>query len=294
MKTKNITTIPRITGIALIIIAIIVQMKLQQPSQAIILAIAGLILAIVPNNSARKNFKDAIASFRLKKEFAVIMFIDAITIIVFALLLRLLYGIIMANTEALSVIQANPALNPENLAAYNELIGNFLLYSGIALLAFYLVAIVLYTLSRGFIWLFLLGKKPELGYFVRLGLVNLMWCTAWTALTLFFMVTIKPAGGAYLVIMIVLLYTHLTTALHYSYAKKREMKKAFLEAFSKGLGKIGAFAQPYCYMLIVYAIISQITRLVQGRFALAVIFISYFVFMAWYRTYMRNILVQIQ
>ncbi len=294
MKTKNIITIPRIIGIALIIIAIIVQMKLQQPSQAVILAIAGLILALTPNKLAIKNFKEVIGSFKLKKEFAIILFIDAITVVVFALLLRLLYGIIVANAEALSVIQANPALNPENLAAYNELIGNFLLYSGIALLAFYFVAIVLYTLSRGFIWLFLLNKKPELGFFARFGLVNLMWCTAWTALTLFFMITIKPAGGAYLIIVVVLLYTHLTTALHYSYAKKREMKKAFLEAFSKGLGKLGAFAQPYCYMLIVYAIISQITRLIQGKFALAVIFICYFAFMAWYRTYMRNILEQIR
>jgi hypothetical protein len=294
MKPKEIITIPRITGLALIIIAIIVQMKMQQLPQAIILAIAGLILALSPNKPAIKNFKDAIASFRLKKQFAIIMFIDAITAVALALLSGLLYKIIVSNAETLGAIKANPALTPENLVVYNELIRNFFLYSGIALLAFYLVALAVYALSRGFIWLYLLTKKPGLRFFARFGLVNLIWCTAWTALTLFFMVTIKPSGGAYLVIVIVLIYTHLTTALHYSYAKAQEMKKSFLEAFRKGFGKIGAFAQPYCYMLIIYVIISQVMRLVQGKFALAVAFICYFAYMAWYRTYMRNILEQIR
>ncbi len=292
MKLKEIITIPRIIGIALIILAIIVQTKLHQLSQAAILVIAGLILALSPNKPAIKKFKDALASFRLKKEFAVIMFIDAITFVACALLLGLLYKIILANAEALGTIQANPSLTPENLLVYNELIGNFFLYSGIALAAFYIVAIVVYTLSRGLIWLALLAKKPELRFFARFWLVNMAWCTAWTALALFFMISMKPATGTPVIILIVLLYAHLTTALHYSYTKSREMKKSFLEAFSKGLGKFGAFIQPYCYMLVVYVIISQIMRLVTGKFALAVIFIFYFMFMAWYRVYMRNILRQ--
>ncbi len=294
MKPKEIITIPRIIGIALIVLAVVVQIKLHQLSQAIVLAIGGLILALAPNISARKNLKEVINSFRLKKEFAIIMFIDAMTFVACALLSLLLYKIVLSNAETLGAIQANPSLTPENLVVYNQLIGNFLLYSGIALAVFYIVAVIVYALSRGFIWLFLLNKKPELKFFARFSLMNLAWCTIWTAVALFFMITMKPEGGAPVIILIVLLYTHLTTALHYSYAKGREMKKSFVEAFSKGLGKISAFAQPYCYMLIVYVIISQVMRMVTGKFALAVIFIFYFMFMAWYRIYMRNILRQIE
>ncbi|MEM2915910.1 MAG: hypothetical protein QXT19_00925 [Candidatus Woesearchaeota archaeon] len=293
MKTKDIITIPRIIGIVLIILAIIVQVKLQQLSHAIILAIAGLILALAPNTSAKKNLKDVITSFRLKKEFAIIMFIDAMTFVACALLTILLYKIILANAEALNAIPASPSLAPESLAAYNTILGKFFLYSGIALAAFYLATIIVYTISRGLVWLVLLGKKPELGFFARLGLLNLVWYTIWTVLALFFMITMKPEGGVPVIIVLLLLYTHLTTALHYSYAKVQEMKKSLIEAFRKGLGKIPAFAQPYCYILIVYVIISQAIHIGTGKFALAIAFTAYFAFMAWYRIYMRNVLRQI-
>jgi hypothetical protein len=286
---KNITA-PRIIGIVMLLMAIFA-FWMRLPLQGTIIAIAGLIFLFASKETAKKGFRDFINSFKLKTDYAWIMFIDAITWVICGLLSLALYAFTKSTAEMLSVIQLGDSLNTAMLSTYNDLLSSFFTNMIIALIICYLLCIILYTVSRGFIWLILLEKPMHFGFFLRFGLLNLLWCTVWAIAAGFLIVMMKvPLAAAAVLIIAILLYTHLTTVLHYSYTKNRAFGKAISDAFSTGFGKAASFVQPYCYVLIVYIAVSQLLRIAQGRFLLTATFILFFAFMAWYRIYMRNTL----
>jgi hypothetical protein len=290
MKAKQLITIPRILGIILIILAVIIY-RMQQPVQSALLAIAGIILLLAPKKSAKENLNALIASFKLKKEFAVIMFIDAVLAIACALLSVGLYRVITSNAEKLRAIPLGPSMDAANLASYNGIISSFFTASLAALIIFYVVMLAVYTIARGLIWLVLLDKPVRFPFLARFGLVNLLWCTLWVIAAGFFLAVIKsPLAVAVIFILMILAYTHLTTILHYAYTKKREFATAFKDAFGTGIGSITKFALQYCYVFIVYVLLSQILRFATGKMLLVAAFLLFFAFMAWYRIYMRNTL----
>lgn len=289
MKIKELTTMPRIIGILLIIFAVIAY-RLQQTPQAVILVIAAIILLLSPNKNAKQCFRELIESFKLKKEFAVIMFIDAMFWVVLVLLGMGLYAFLKKTAEELGIVQLTTGITPELLASYNDIISSFFTKSIIAIIIFFLLLIVAYAVSRALIWLELLNKQRHMQFLIRFGLINLVWCALWLLLTGFLLVSVRSAAGAYSLIGIMLLYTHLTTILHYSYTKKRAFGIAFKDAFGTGIGSITGFAQQYCYIFIIYILLSQILRFATGKMLLVVSFLLLFVFMAWYRIYMRNVL----
>ncbi len=288
---KQLITIPRIIGLILIIAGILIYKKTGF-AQIALLAIIGLILLLAPKEHSKKQFRNLLESFKLKTEFAWVMFYDAVFCVAIALLGYALYRVLMAVVQPLSQIPvaAGAKLGADNLEMYNNILGAFFTKAIIVLIAFWLLILVAYTISRGFIWLTLLNKPVHLPFFARFSLLNLVWCTAWLVLGMFFVVSMSTKPAAYVFIAMMLLYTHLTAALHYSYTKNRAFGKAMAEAFSTGIGKFKAFVIPYCYVFIVYVLLSQVLLIVSGNLMLAAAFIIFFAFMAWYRTYMRNIL----
>ncbi len=292
MKLKAFATIPRIIGILLILFAAyLIKFSPQNIVQAGLIAVVGLILAFAQNDSAKKHFRGFIETFRLKSEFAKIMAYDAMLCV---LVLLLAFGFMSAMKgpyEQLKGLQlTQESITSGALEQYNNIIHNFLTTAVIALIVLWLLIIAAYSLSRGFIWLTLLEKQLHKPFFVRFGILNLVWCTLWAALG-FLIVTslIQPAAPIFFVALI-LIYVHITTVLHYAYTKHRAFGKAIAVGFGTGIGKLGSFVQPYCYVFIIHVILSNLLKLVQGGLNLTVTFIVYFVFMAWYRIYMRNIL----
>jgi len=295
MKLKQLITVPRIIGIILIVLAIIAY-RMNRPIQSSLAALAGLALLLAPNKSAKERFKEFITSFRLKTEYAWIMFIDATMYVACALLFTALYAFTTRAVEKLQVINIGELLDTTTLSAYNELLSSFFTSMIIALAVFYLLCITLYTISRGIIWPILLKKPIRWQFFLRFGLLNLLWCTVWAIVAGFFIAMMKlPIAAVALLITSILLYTHLTTVLHYSYTKNLAFGKAISEAFSTGLGRIASFIQPYCYILIIYTAISTIYTMIstlsaQKGMLLTAAFILFFAFMGWYRLYMRDTL----
>lgn len=290
MKPKEIVTMPRIIGTVLVIIAVLVSI-MQQSVDALIIAIPGLILLLTPNKSAKEQFKEFINSLRLKKEYAWIMFIDAMCWVLCALLSFGLYAFLKSNIEKLRTIPLETSLNPAMLSAYNDVLQSFFINAIIALVVFYLLALIAYSISRGMIWLVLLKKQARTQFFMRLGLLNLIWCTIWVFIAGFFFATMKSSLAIIaLFAIIAILYIHLTTVLHYSYTKNNTFRDAFKDAFGIGIGSLARFVQPYCYIFIIYALLSQIPWIMQGKMQVAITYVLLFAFMAWYRIYMRNTL----
>jgi len=296
-KVKEIITIPRIIGATTLSTALqtftVLPYSVPLTVQIILLAIAGLVLILAPNKPAKEGFKELITSFKLKTEFALVMVYDWVFCAAITLLGYALYRMLMAVVQPLSQIPvaAGAKLGAENLEMYNNILGAFFTKAIIVLIAFWLLIVVAYTITRGLIWLTLLDKPLRAPFFARFSLLNLIWCTLFTIITAFVLIG-KSASifEAIVFILGIVAYTHLTTILHYSYTRKRLLGQAFKDAFGIGIGSLLHFAQQYCYILIVYAVLSQLMRLIPGTIQVAITLIIFFVFMAWYRVYMRNIL----
>jgi hypothetical protein len=288
MNLKQLATLPRIIGIILIVIAVLVFKT--QAVQAIILGIVGLVLVFTPNKTATKHWNEFIASLRMKKEYALIMLFDAVFWAVLAILAAILVNMMRGQVQQLKTIPLGTGITLANIDAYNAVFANVFATSITTLITFWLLVVIAYSLSRGMIWLTLLEKPVSKAFFIRFSLLNLLWCTSWLALELFVMLTITPVIAAALAIIFALLFIHLTTILHYSYTRMREFKKAIGTAFAIGLGNAQKFIHLYCYLFIAYLILQQAQRFAQGKAGLVVSAIIALAFMAWYRIFMRNTL----
>lgn len=290
MNLKQIITLPRILGIILLATAALAY-KTQGALRAALLAIAGLVLVLTPTESGKKHWDEFLNSLKLGKEFVLIMLYDILFWALLAVLTLILANVLRTPYEQLKLVQfGGESVSLGNLQAYNAIIENFFTATIIAIIVFWVLAILAYSLSRGLIWLTLLEKPAQQPYFMRLSLLNIVWCTVWVALAVFFMATMQQPIGAYVFLILLILYAHLTSVLHYSYTKMRAFGRAIKDAFGVGLGKLGRFAHAYCYLFVVYVILSQFQRIATGTSELLVTFIIFLVFMAWYRTYLRNIL----
>lgn len=290
MNLKRAITMPRSIGIILILFAVfLIMFSPQNIIQAGLIAIVGLILALAPNDSAKKQFKNFIATFRFKPEFAKIMVYDAIFWVI-AGLLSFCFTRIMkepyAQLKALKLTQES--ITSGALEQYNVIIHGFLTTLIITLVVLWLLIVIAYSVSRGLVWLTLLDKKLQARFFVRFVILNLAWCTVWGVLGFFIVISLVQITAPIFFIALLLIYTHLTTVMHNSYTKHPAFGRPIAEGF--GIGKLGRFIQPYCYIFISYLVLTQLLKLAQGGLNLTITFIAYFAFMAWYRIYMRNIL----
>jgi hypothetical protein len=285
---KSLITIPRIIGIVLLILAALA-FRTQGALRTALLAIAGLILALTPNAEAKKHWQDFLASFKPGKDFALVMLFDALFWAAFSIMVLILAQALRAPFAQLNTIHTTK-LTLGTVGSAVGIIEHFFTYTIVALVLFWLAFVIVYSASRGLIWLALLGKPVQVKFLVRFALLTLGWSTAWLLVLIFFLTSTVEKTMPYVFIAIMVLYTHLTTILHHNYAKHRVMKQAVKDAFATGLGKIVRFAHPYCYFFILYVIVNQIQRLATGKATMPVLFIIFIAYMAWYRASMRNIL----
>jgi hypothetical protein len=285
---KNLLTIPRIIGIVLLILAALA-FRTQGMLRTALLAIAGLILALTPNAEARKHWQDFLASFKVGKDFALVMLFDALFWAAFAILVLVLAQALRAPFAQLGTIPTTQ-LTLGTVGAAVETIDYFFTYTIVAIVIFWLALILAYSASRGLIWLALLGKPVQVKFLARFALLTLGWATAWLLVLIFFLTSTVETVMPYAFIALMVLYAHLTTILHCNYTKHRAMGQAVKDAFATGFGKILRFAHPYCYFFVLYVIVNQVQKLATGKATTPVIFLLFIAYMAWYRVSMRNIL----
>lgn len=287
----KLVTLPRIIGIVVLVITFLTYYAQQGTIQALLLGIAGLVFLCTPRKPAEKHWKQFLGSFTPNKEFGILLLLDALFWTLLAILTAILSIVLSGVVHQIKNVAPTEGIALNLLGGYNDVLQAAFTKGIASLIVFWLALMGAYALSRGMIWLSLNKKPLDARFFGRFFLLNLCWCTLWTAATLFFMSTlIQPYGGLAFVVML-LLYTHLTTILHNRYAQTRNARASVAAAFSSGIGAPARWIQPACYALLCYVIVSQIMRaLPPGKLALGVTFVLFFLFMAWYRAYMKHLL----
>ena len=291
----KLITLPRIVGIILIAIAFLTHYARQGTIQAVLLGIAALVLLCTPRKSAEKNWKQFLASLKLNKEFGILLLIDALFWTLLAILTAILTVVLRDVVNQIKIAAPTTGIAMNVIGAYNDILDAAFTKGIVAFVVFWLALIAVYALSHGMLWLTLHGKKLETKFFLRFFALNLVWCTLWVAATVFLMSALmQPYGGLSFLVMLPL-YAHLTTIMHSTYAQTHSARTSVGAAFAYGLGRLGSWANPYCYLLIDYVVLSQIMRaLPPGKLALGVTFVLFFLFMAWYRTLFKNVLRSLQ
>lgn len=289
-KLRNFVSPPRVIGVLLIIIGLLAY-KTQGFFRTSMLFVAGLVLVLAGKKLAVKYWQEFLKSFRLKKEFLYTIFFDVLFWAVLAVSVAVVARVLRTSAKELATVSLQGRISPELISSNVAIMKSFLTTALIVVIIFWFVTIIAYSISRGLIWLNLAEqKRGNWVFFVRFASLNIVWCTAWLVLALFLLTSMKQNALPYVFLLLLILYPHLTSVLHYSYVRTRWLGSAVKNAFSTGLGKIGRFVHPYCYFFVVYIIISQAQKFARGRTGLVILFLIVLAFMAWYRTYLRNVL----
>lgn len=281
--------VPRVIGVVLLVIAALV-FRTQSLAHAGLLAVAGLVLVLTPKKSAERHWQTFAGSFKLSKDFALLMLFDALFWAALSVLILVLSSALQGPFASLRSIQLGEGVSLGTIASYNTLLQGAFTTALVSLAVFWLAVLVVYSLSRGLIWRTLARGTFRARFFLRFALLNLCWCTAWLALVLVALLTMQPLAGAIAFIVLLFAYVHVTTVLHARYAKSEKAGESVREAFGTGLGALGRFISPYAYVFLVYVIIAQVQRLIPNAAGLVVTFLLFIGFMAWYRTFMTAVL----
>ncbi len=284
----RLITIPRLIGIALFALA-----WPSYPGQGLLrvslLALAGIIFLLSPAKSAEKHWQEFVKSLKPSKDYALVMLFDIIFWALLAILTLLLAIAVRTPYEQLKTVQFSAGVNIGTLEASNAILETFFTTAIAALIAYWIAVVAAYSLSRGLIWLTLNKKPMSKSFLLKFSLLNLAWCTAWLAIILLFLTFALPPASAYAFIFLLVLYAYLTTRMHNSYAKHGMIRTAGRETFS--LDSLILFLRlHFTYLFIIYLILSQAGRFVQGNAELIITFFIFLIYMAWYRVYLRNIL----
>jgi hypothetical protein len=286
---RHLVTVPRVIGLALIILCAL-SYKTQGLARAGLLGIAGLILLFAQRQSAEKHWRQFAGSFKLTKDSALLMLFDALFWAALSVFILILAGVLQSPIEQLYGIKLGEGVTVGAVMQYNAMLDGIFAIAAASLAVFWLAVVAAYSLSRGLLWLTLARERFKPRFFARFALLNLGWCTAWLALALAALLNLQPMAGAVSFIVLLVLYTHLTTVLHASYARSQRAGESVREAFGTGLGGLLGFVQPFAYVFIVYVVLAQVQRLIPGTLNLIVTFLLFLAFMMWYRTYLSAVL----
>ncbi|MEM4282596.1 MAG: hypothetical protein QXU88_00600 [Candidatus Woesearchaeota archaeon] len=166
-------------------------------------------------------------------------------------------------SAAESVGQALPELTTTATQKLLWSLGAFVVLLPIALL-------FIYTAFKGMVWAVIIGK-PSLaafgkGFYWKFFALNLVWFVfslpLFSLLLLFSRYVAVLANSATLAfvlsIVLMLLFLHLLTTMHYSFAKTQLVGKSLASIFTIGFGKIHRLGPAYVLGLVVFIVWSQV------------------------------------
>jgi len=258
-------------------------------------------------NYLGKTFNDFFRSFTmLKEKFLLSWIYDAVFYAVVVLLATQLFSFMKSQLIAIQPLAMQAASSPEMASEAASAITVFLRTYSVSVVLVPLLILAIYSLFKGLIWNGLEGEGFRLcwRFSKRFFWTNLVWFAVsipvfivWPGL-LVLVATMYNAKWLSIIIVFVsaLLYIHLLTAMHYSFAGTQSLGKALGSIFNLGFAKIRLFILPYILASIVFLIWWQLWRIVGGlttisevRFILftAIILAPFF---SWLRIYAATLL----
>ncbi len=242
-----------------------------------------------------KTLKELTLSFRNKRIIWAFIY-DVIFILIAGILLKTASKVLLQKMNALGISPATtPAAIAQNIGAMKE----FMYIVSITTIILYLLILAVYAVSRGLIWAKIMDMKLTKKYFLKFGLLSLIWITGWI-LTFALLVTItNQQYYKWIMIVLGIAYIHLTTVLHHAFSYRNEIGGAAQKAFSIGIGRIHKLILPYIYIIIIFILIEQILTLIMQiampQTAIQAVGIgAVLLFLAWYKTYLNKAIISIE
>ena len=273
---ENIT---RIIGAILLIIGIITFNTIGWLTLAFF--IPAIIMILANKKLAQAEFKQFILTFKKipEKNYFLIAMYDIFSWFGLFMATYLLGTIMNAQIAGMEIIEpgAMVKLLTMTIAYFTALIA---------------LSVVIYSAFKGMIWLTILNKNIDWGYFVRFSLLNAIWFAFWIIPALIIVLGLKPDYFLYLGIMAAIIDMHMTTIMQYSFTKKNLIWPSIGHAFAVGIGSIKKFLLPYSYIAATCIILFNIFWIMpkeQNIITFASILLLVFV-IAWYRQYMAVLL----
>ena len=256
-------------------------------------------------NYFKKTFGDFFRSFTmLKDKFLLSWIYDAVFYAIIVLILTQILSLIKNQLLAILPLAMQSASSPDAAIGAAAAITTFLRTYTVLVVLIPLLVLAVYSLFKGVIWNGVAGEKFGINW--KLGrkffLTNLVWFAVsipvfifWPGLLALVSVMYNAKWLSLIIVFVsALLYIHLLTTAHYSFAKTQNLGKALGSIFTLGFAKIRMFILPYLLATVVFYVWWQLWRIVGGittisevRFILftAIIFAPFF---AWLRLYMAE------
>lgn len=267
--------VPRVLGIALLVVAMVFHRHFGASVAAVVFA--GMVLVVFDKRVSSAEFKSFLSSFRLDKRFVFVAFYDMLCLAVFFFLIPLFARYFTSGLSSAA-------------ASGDFLIALFLLFVYLAAVSLLLLAA--YTVFKALVWIVILKKRKRVVYFKGLFVLNLAW---WLVLLVPFAVLVfglKPEYRFAGIIVFAVLYTHLTSLMHYSFINSMRVGRALSRAFALTFSNFRGFLLFYSYAVIVYFVLLQVFWFVP-KGANIMLFVSLLFtvfFLAWYRLYLSRFL----
>ncbi|MBD3361828.1 hypothetical protein GF358_03480 [Candidatus Woesearchaeota archaeon] len=240
----------------------------------------------------KKSFLQFINSFKNKNILWVLLY-DICFILITGVMARATSKIMTSQLTKIGLTNAQ-ALSPEiisqQLGAIKTLAITFLIIT----IIFYIILVFIYAIFRAWIWTKLMNTKPTKAFVKKFYLLNLLWITGWAIIFGLGITALNPQYYTYLIAIITIAYIHLTTIMHHSFTWEQKIKKSLGKAFITGIGKIDKFIIPYIYIIVIYIVITKVFAILPQKSRYFMMFALILAFMAWYRTYMNDIIKQIE
>ena len=252
-------------------------------------------------------FSTYLHSFKKLKSFDALMII-LYDIGFFALLIGFLYlysyllGLISSPFSSVNLTSLAQQ-SVDQLSVYRSALLNVAIFMFLLSFAFFLVSVLLWSVSRGLIWTRLLGKKYDLKYLWKSYLLNLIWIVLWFAA--FFVIVLvfyKSAaenmtisfilGIITLVVAIIMIY--FTYLLYYAFTHELKIFSSIRDAFKKGVLKFTKLVLPVGLVLGTFIVVWFVAYLLNylsyipfaGNVLKEVLaYILFFGFCAWVKIY---------
>jgi hypothetical protein len=285
-------TKPRIIGIILLVIAILVYFTGKTGS--IMLSILGALLLIAPTKHANKMFDTYIENYSKLKTVIITALYDAIYwLIIFggAFFFQYLIQGKIAGAQAALVTQQE-MMKPEIIGPGADALKNFVIFIFTGGAVFLIFACLIYGISRAFIWSTISKQKPDKKYLLRFIILNAAWWAVWLPLYIIINLALKndPRVKEAMVVLLFVGY-YFTPLVHTLYVKKHQIGYSIGNGIAWGISKIHKLIIPYTYVFITYIILYQIYRLAeQTAWAKPVSILFIIIFIAWVRTYLYDII----
>ncbi len=274
-----------IIGIICLIAGIILSV-IRLEFASVTLALAGLAILI---KGSDKHFS-ALRAFR-PKTFGFVVIFDAVFWLITV-------GAAWLMGQYLNTRTAGIQQELESLAAAGALeqaLSGFYIVLVVLFVIYLLIELIAYTVFRGFIWLSILNKKPK-KFFLRFLGLNAVWWLIWLLPSIFILGGLKQEFTAIAAPILLVLYLHLTTIVHYVYVSKRSIKKAISAAFTVGFGRIHRFIVPYAFLFLGYFILLNLYLFVprQGLQSYIATMSFVIIYLAWFRLFMAETLKELK